>query len=184
MPVKEPAVRGAVVARMNFLLRVGAKSVELDTSQTHAASAGRVGQVQVLDWIGNRGGHDVLVEFARCHRFGRIGPNTERGKPIGGLAGRIGRAKKYRPRANVLIGVQHAPPGELGIQRRGDLDVVLVLIGIEQNRKPDLLEIAQAESLLRLGLRAAQRGQQHARQNGDDSDDNQQLNERESERAR
>ncbi len=133
--------------------------------------------------IENRGDDEILAEFARGHRLRWIRPNTVGAKPIGKFTRRVGRAKKHRPRANVLIGKQQSTPSELDFKGGGDLDAVIVFLGIEQNRKPDLFEIAQAVCLLRLGLCLAQRRQQHPSQNGDDGDDDQQFDERESERA-
>lgn len=163
MPVEEPSVRPAIVARVHFLLRVGVKRVELNGSQTHSASARRVSHVHIIDRILDGGSDDILTEFTGRHRFRWIRPDAVGAKPIGKLARRIGWAEKHRARANVLIGKKQSAPGELDVKRGGDLDMVLVFLGVEQNRKPDLFEITQTVSLFRLGLRLAQRGQQHAR---------------------
>ena len=57
-------------------------------------------------------------------------------------------------------------PPQVNLVSSGDeiLDAVLVSIGIEQYRKPNLLKIAQALNLLSLGLGLAQGRQEHASQ--------------------
>src|SRR5712671_5422813 len=98
MAVETPNIRGPIVARMHFHLRVGAKGKELHASPAHATVAGRISQMSIVDRILNRRNDENLFEYTRRYGARRIRPDAEGAKPIGIYFRWVGRAGKHRGR--------------------------------------------------------------------------------------
>src|SRR5436190_22202063 len=63
--VDAPNIRRAVMPGMHLILSVGAESVELNCSPTHAAAARGVSQMRVINRVWNRRNAQVLFERTR-----------------------------------------------------------------------------------------------------------------------
>src|SRR5437870_5511042 len=70
--INAPDIRRAIVAGVHFQLRIGAKAVELHSAPAHAAAAGGVSQEREIDWVLDRGEHNVLLEVPGSYYVRRV----------------------------------------------------------------------------------------------------------------